>query len=115
PRALPAGSPRGAEGGRAPLVSREGIAGPIELVAFGHHLDAIVMLCGCDKTIPGTMMALARLDIPGLVFYGGSIAPGHGDDRDLTVQDVFEAIGAQAAGRITPEPLKVIEDNACPG
>src|SRR5690606_10538822 len=67
------------------------------------------------KTIPGTMMALARLDIPGLVFYGGSIAPGHGDGRDLTVQDVFEAIGAQAAGRITPQQLKVIEDNACPG
>ncbi len=105
----------GAEGMRASLVSREVIADSIELVAFGHHLDAIVMLCGCDKTIPGTMMALARLDIPGLVFYGGSIAPGHGDGRDLTVQDVFEAIGAQAAGRITPEQLKVIEDNACPG
>jgi dihydroxy-acid dehydratase len=105
----------GAEGMRASLVSREVIADSIELVAFGHHLDAIVMLCGCDKTIPGTMMALARLDIPGLVFYGGSIAPGHGDGRDLTVQDVFEAIGAQAAGRITPQQLKVIEDNACPG
>lgn len=105
----------GAEGMRASLVSREVIADSIELVTFGHHLDAVVMLCGCDKTIPGTMMALARLNIPGLVFYGGSIAPGHADNRDLTVQDVFEAIGAHGAGRISATQLKLIEDHACPG
>jgi dihydroxy-acid dehydratase len=105
----------GAEGMRASLVSREVIADSIELVTFGHHLDAVVMLCGCDKTIPGTMMALARLNIPGLVFYGGSIAPGHADNRDLTVQDVFEAIGAFGAGRISGTQLKLIEDHACPG
>jgi dihydroxy-acid dehydratase len=105
----------GAEGMRASLVSREVVADSIELVTFGHHLDAVVMLCACDKTIPGTVMALARLNIPGLVFYGGSIAPGHLDGRDLTVQDVFEAIGAHAAGRISSTQLKMIEDHACPG
>jgi dihydroxy-acid dehydratase len=105
----------GAEGMRASLVSREVIADSIELVTFGHHLDAVVMLCGCDKTIPGTIMALARLNIPGVIFYGGSIAPGTWQGRDVTIQDVFEAVGAQAAGRITLVELKDLEDNACPG
>ncbi|MGI8672507.1 MAG: dihydroxy-acid dehydratase [Luteitalea sp.] len=105
----------GAEGMRASLVSREVIADSIELVAFGHHLDAIVMLCGCDKTIPGTIMALTRLNIPGLVFYGGSIDPGHWHGRDLTIQDVFEGVGAHAAGRISLTELHDIENHACPG
>ena len=105
----------GAEGMRASLVSREVIADSIELVTFGHHLDAVVMLCGCDKTIPGTIMALARLNIPGVIFYGGSIAPGTWQGRDVTIQDVFEAVGAQAAGRITLVELKDLEDKACPG
>ena len=105
----------GAEGMRASLVSREIIADSIELVTFGHHLDAVVMLCGCDKTIPGTIMALARLNIPGVILYGGSIAPGTWQGRDVTIQDVFEGIGAQAAGRISLVELKDLEDKACPG
>ncbi|MCC6164153.1 MAG: dihydroxy-acid dehydratase [Acidobacteria bacterium] len=105
----------GAEGMRASLVSREVIADSIELVTFGHHLDAVVMLCGCDKTIPGTIMALARLNIPGVILYGGSIAPGTWQGKDVTVQDVFEGIGAQAAGRISLVELKDLEDKACPG
>ena len=96
----------GAEGMRASLVSREVIADSIELVARGHHLDAIVMLCGCDKTIPGTIMALARLNLPGVVFYGGSIAPGRFEGHDVTIQDVFEAVGAHAAGRMTDARLQ---------
>jgi dihydroxy-acid dehydratase len=105
----------GAEGMRASLVSREVIADSIELVTFGHHLDAVVLLCGCDKTIPGTIMALARLNIPGVIFYGGSIAPGTWQGKDVTIQDVFEGIGAQAAGRISLVELKDLEDKACPG
>ncbi|WP_291989939.1 dihydroxy-acid dehydratase, partial [Luteitalea sp.] len=105
----------GAEGMRASLVSREVIADSIELVSFGHHLDAVVMLCGCDKTIPGTIMALARLNIPGVILYGGSIAPGTWQGKDVTIQDVFEGIGAQAAGRISLIELKDLEDKACPG
>ena len=105
----------GAEGMRASLVSREVIADSIELVTFGHHLDAVVMLCGCDKTIPGTIMALARLNIPGVILYGGSIAPGTWQGQDVTIQDVFEGIGAQAAGRISLVELKDLEDKACPG
>jgi dihydroxy-acid dehydratase len=105
----------GAEGMRASLVSREVIADSIELVTFGHHLDAVVMLCGCDKTIPGTVMALTRLNIPGLVLYGGSIAPGTWEGHDVTIQDVFEAVGAHGAGRITGQQLKMLEDHACPG
>jgi dihydroxy-acid dehydratase len=105
----------GAEGMRASLVSREVIADSIELVTFGHHLDAVVMLCGCDKTIPGTIMALARLNIPGVILYGGSIAPGTWQGKDVTIQDVFEGIGAQAAGRISLVELKDLEDKACPG
>jgi dihydroxy-acid dehydratase len=105
----------GAEGMRASLVSREVIADSIELVTFGHHLDAVVMLCGCDKTIPGTIMALARLNIPGVILYGGSIEPGSWQGKDVTIQDVFEGIGAQAAGRISLIELKDLEDKACPG
>jgi dihydroxy-acid dehydratase len=105
----------GSEGMRASLVSREVIADSIELVALGNQFDAVVALVGCDKTIPGAVMALARLDVPGLILYGGSIAPGHLDDRDLTIQDVFEAVGARARGRITDAQLLAIENNACPG
>ena len=105
----------GTPGMRASLVSREVIADSIELVARGNQLDAIVALVGCDKTIPGAAMALARLDIPGVILYGGSIAPGRLDDRDLTIQDVFEAVGAHAAGRISDETLASIEAQACPG
>jgi dihydroxy-acid dehydratase len=105
----------GAEGMKCSLVSREVIADSIELVARGNHLDALVCISGCDKTNPGVVMALARLDIPGLVLYGGSIAPGQLAGRDLTIQDVFEAVGAHGRGKITSEQLKAIEDSACPG
>jgi dihydroxy-acid dehydratase len=105
----------GTTGMRASLVSREVIADSIELVARGNGFDAIVALVGCDKTIPGAAMALARLDIPGLVLYGGSIAPGHVDGRDVTIQDVFEGIGAFGAGRIDAAGLRRLEDGACPG
>ena len=105
----------GTSGMRASLVSREVIADSIELVARGNGFDAIVALVGCDKTIPGAVMALARLDVPGLVLYGGSIAPGHVDGRDVTIQDVFEAIGAHAAGALDDRGLRRLEDGACPG
>jgi dihydroxy-acid dehydratase len=105
----------GAEGMKTSLVSREIIADSIELVARGNHLDALVCISGCDKTNPGVVMALARLDIPGLALYGGSIAPGHLEGRDLTIQDVFEAVGAYGRGKITAGQLKAIEDAACPG
>ena len=91
------------------------IADSIELVARGNHFDALVCLSGCDKTNPGVVMALARLDIPGLALYGGSIAPGHLGDRDLTIQDVFEAVGAYGSGRIDAEQFKAVENAACPG
>jgi dihydroxy-acid dehydratase len=105
----------GTEGMKTSLISREVIADSIELVARGNQFDALVALSGCDKTIPGTIMALARLDIPGLMLYGGSIAPGRYQERDLTIQDVFEAVGAYAAGRISEVELRAIEDSACPG
>src|SRR4051812_35797063 len=105
----------GTEGMRASLVSREVIADSIELVARGNGFDALVILVGCDKTIPGAVMALARLDMPGLVLYGGSIAPGKFMGREVTVQDVFEAVGAHAAGRMTDTDFKLLEDTACPG
>ncbi len=89
--AISDGITMGTEGMRASLVSREVIADSIELVARGHLLDAVVVLCGCDKTIPGTLMALARLNMPGVVLYGGSIAPGTFEGHDVTIQDVFEA------------------------
>ena len=105
----------GAEGMKCSLVSREVIADSIELVARGNHFDALVCISGCDKTNPGVVMALARLDIPGLALYGGSIAPGHLGERDLTIQDVFEAVGAYGRGKISAEQLKAVENSACPG
>jgi dihydroxy-acid dehydratase len=105
----------GAEGMRTSLVSREVIADSIELVARGNHFDALVVLVGCDKTIPGAVMAVARVDIPALVLYGGSIAPGSFRGRKVTIQDVFEAVGAHASGSMSAADLKDIEDRACPG
>ncbi|MFQ5921250.1 MAG: dihydroxy-acid dehydratase [Anaerolineales bacterium] len=105
----------GAEGMKTSLVSREVIADSIELVARGNMFDALVAISGCDKTIPGTVMALARLDLPGLMLYGGSIEPGRYEGRDVTIQDVFEAVGAHAAGAMTDAELKALEDVACPG
>ena len=105
----------GTAGMKASLVSREVIADSIELVARGNSFDGLVVLVGCDKTIPGAVMALARLDIPGTVLYGGSIAPGSWEGRDVTIQDVFEAVGAHAAGRLDEARLKTLEDHACPG
>ena len=105
----------GSPGMRASLISREVIADSIELVARGNCFDAVVALCGCDKTIPGTTMAVARLGVPGIVLYGGSIAPGTFHGRDVTIQDVFEGIGAHAAGKMSDADLKDLEDHACPG
>ncbi len=105
----------GTEGMRCSLVSREVIADSIELAARGHMFDGLVCLVGCDKTIPAAVMALARLDIPGLVLYNGSIAPGRFDGRDVTIQDVFEVVGAHAAGRVGPEEVHALESVACPG
>ncbi len=105
----------GTEGMKTSLISREIIADSIELVARGNMFDALVCLSGCDKTIPGTIMALARLDIPGLMLYGGSIAPGLCEGRSVTIQDVFEAVGAHASGRMTDAQLKDLENLACPG
>lgn len=105
----------GTEGMRGSLVSREVIADSIELVTRGHLLDGLVCLVGCDKTIPGAAMALARLDVPGVVLYNGSIAPGRFENRDVTVQDVFEGVGAHAAGRMSPAKLHELESAACPG
>ena len=105
----------GTEGMRASLVSREVIADSMELAVAGHLLDAAVALVGCDKTIPAAAMALARLDVPGLVLYGGPILPGRFQGRDVTIQDVFEGVGACAAGRMTAAELRTLEDGACPG
>jgi dihydroxy-acid dehydratase len=105
----------GTEGMRAPLVSREVIADSIELVARGHLFDGLVCLVGCDKTIPAAVMALCRLDLPGLVLYNGSIAPGRFRGRDVTIQDVFEAVGAHAAGTMDASELHELEGLACPG
>ena len=105
----------GVEGMKCSLISRELIADSIELVARGNHFDALVCLSGCDKTNPGVVMALARLNIPGLALYGGSIAPGHLGERDLTIQDVFEAVGAYGSGRINENEFKAVENSACPG
>jgi len=105
----------GCEGMRTSLVSREVIADSIELVSRGNLFDALIVLVGCDKTIPAGVMALARLDIPGLVLYGGSIAPGRWHDHDVTIQDVFEAVGAHAAGTLSGADLDSLERQACPG
>ncbi|MXW38065.1 MAG: dihydroxy-acid dehydratase [Acidobacteria bacterium] len=105
----------GTSGMRASLVSREVVADSIELVARGHLLDGVVAISGCDKTIPGTVMALARLDLPSVMLYGGSIAAGRYRGEAITLQEVYEAVGAHAAGNITDEELREIEDAACPG
>jgi dihydroxy-acid dehydratase len=105
----------GTPGMRASLISRDWITDSIELFVRGHSLDGLVVLCGCDKTIPAAAMALARLDLPGLALYGGSIMPGRWRGRDVTIQDVFEAVGACAAGRISQADLKELEGVACPG
>ncbi len=113
--AISDGETMGTEGMRASLVSRELIADSIELVCRGQLFDAVVCVVGCDKTIPAAAMALARLDLPGLVLYGGTIAPGSYRGKDVTIQDVFEAVGANAAGRITDQELHDLENVACPG
>ncbi|HEY5381534.1 MAG TPA: dihydroxy-acid dehydratase, partial [Acidobacteriaceae bacterium] len=123
----------GTEGMKASLISREVIADSIELVTRGNSFDGLVCIAGCDKNMPGAIMALARLDIPGLMLYGGSIAPGHlhvdadgkplpgnvpestGKEIDITIQQVFEAIGSHAAGKITDAQLEAVEASACPG
>jgi dihydroxy-acid dehydratase len=105
----------GTTGMRGSLISRDVIADSIELVVDGHLLDGLVSIVGCDKTIPAGAMALARLDVPGLVFYNGSIAPGKFRGRDVTIQDVFEAVGARAAGTMSDEDVHALESVACPG
>jgi dihydroxy-acid dehydratase len=113
--AISDGISMGTEGMKTSLISREVIADSIELVVRGHLLDGVVALCSCDKTIPGVVMALARMDIPGLAMYGGSILPGRYQGRDVTIQDVFEAIGAYHTGKMTEEQLTALERVACPG
>ncbi|MDX6644075.1 MAG: dihydroxy-acid dehydratase [Solirubrobacteraceae bacterium] len=113
--AISDGITMGTPGMKTSLVSREAIADTVELVGRGHLFDAIVALSGCDKTIPGTVMALVRLNVPSLMLYGGSIAPGHFNGHDVTIQDVFEAVGAHAAGNMTDEELTALEEAASPG
>jgi dihydroxy-acid dehydratase len=113
--AISDGETMGTEGMRASLVSRELIADSIELVCRGQMFDAVVCVVGCDKTIPAAGMALARLNLPGLVLYGGTIAAGTYRGKDITLQEVFEAVGANAAGKITDQELHDLEDAACPG
>ncbi len=113
--AISDGETMGTEGMRASLVSRELIADSIELVCRGQLFDAVVAVVGCDKTIPAAAMALARLNIPGIVYYGGTIAAGSFRGKDVTIQDVFEAVGANAAGKMSDADLKALEDVACPG
>jgi len=113
--AISDGVTMGTEGMKASLVSREVIADSIELLGRGHMFDAMVALVGCDKTIPGGAMALIRLNVPGIVLYGGSIAPGRFQGRDVAIGDVYEAVGAHAAGKMTDAELKDLEDHACPG
>src|SRR3981189_1474219 len=105
----------GTEGMRASLISREVIADSIELVTRGNLLDGLIVLVGCDKTIPGGAMALARLNIPGLILYGGSIAPGQYEGHSVTIQDVFEAVGTYGRGEMTEKRLTALESVACPG
>ncbi len=113
--AISDGITMGTSGMKTSLVSREVIADSIELVSRGHLFDAVVALSGCDKTIPGTVMALARVDVPAVMLYGGSIPPGRLHGQDVTIQDVFEAVGAHAAGRMTDEELHELEGVASPG
>jgi dihydroxy-acid dehydratase len=113
--AISDGVTMGTEGMKASLISREVIADSIELAGRGYFFDGMVALSGCDKTIPGTVMALARLNIPSLMLYGGSIMPGVYQGKDVTIQDVFEAVGACSAGKMTEAELHDLEDHACPG
>jgi dihydroxy-acid dehydratase len=113
--AISDGITMGTQGMKASLVSREVIADSMELMARGYFFDALITLVACDKTIPAGAMALLRVNVPGLLVYGGSIMPGRLGDRDLTIQDVYEAVGQHAAGKITDEELKAVEDFACPG
>jgi dihydroxy-acid dehydratase len=113
--AISDGITMGTAGMRTSLVSREVIADSIELVSRGHAFDAVIALSGCDKTIPGTVMALARLDVPSVMLYGGSIPPGRYQGRDVNIMDVFEAVGAHAAGTIDDDELRAIEEAASPG
>jgi dihydroxy-acid dehydratase len=105
----------GTEGMKASLISREVIADSIELVTRGNLFDALVVLVGCDKTIPGGIMALARLNVPGLILYGGSIAPGEFEGHPVTIQDVYEAIGSHSSGKMSDARLLALEKSACPG
>ncbi len=113
--AISDGVTMGTEGMKASLVSREVIADSIELMGRGHMFDAVIALVGCDKTMPGAAMALIRLNVPGIILYGGSIAPGHFRGKDVTVGDVYEAIGANAAGKMNDNDLRELENVACPG
>ena len=113
--AISDGITMGTQGMKTSLISREIVADSIELVGRGHQFDAMIALSGCDKTIPGTVMALARLDIPSLMIYGGSIAPGQFQGHDVTIQEVFEAVGKYKAGKMNSAELKDLEDHACPG
>src|SRR6266700_4393495 len=113
--AISDGVTMGTEGMKASLVSREVIADSIELVGRGHMFDAMIALVGCDKTMPGASLALIRLNVPGLILYGGSIAPGRFRGKDVTVGDVYEAIGANAAGRMSDADLRELENAAWPG
>jgi dihydroxy-acid dehydratase len=113
--AISDGETMGTEGMKASLVSREVIADSIELTGHGYLFDAMIALAGCDKTIPATAMGITRLNLPSLVLYGGSIQPGRFQGHDVTIQDVFEAVGAHAAGKMSDADLKEIESVACPG
>src|SRR3989454_8841918 len=113
--AISDGITMGTEGMKTSLVSREVVADSIELVSRGHMFDALCCLCACDKTIPGSAIGLARLDVPGMVLYGGSIMPGRFLGRQVAVGDVYEAIGAVAAGKMSEADLAELEAVACPG
>ena len=113
--AISDGVTMGTEGMKASLVSREVIADSIELMERGHMFDGIVALVACDKTIPGAAMAMLRLNVPGVILYGGTIMPGKFQGHDITIQDVFEAVGANARGKLSDADLRDIEDHACPG
>src|SRR5262249_46843568 len=113
--AISDGITMGTAGMKASLVSREVVADSIELVCDAHLFDAVIAISGCDKTIPGTVMALCRLNVPSLMLYGGSIFPGHFHDKQVTIQEVFEAVGQHAAGTITDSELTELEDAASPG
>src|ERR1700761_8757866 len=113
--AISDGVTMGTEGMKTSLISREVIADSIELVTRGHMFDGIVALVACDKTTPGAAMALLRLNVPGVILYGGTMLPGKDKGRDITVQDIFERLGANAAGRLSDEELLAMENVACPG